>query len=89
MASIRKLKVEINRMSFKLINECFSYKYFHPDEAVKIDEIIRDLIRMRNELIRRSNHSEPATGPKELRHHYHRIWEDIGRLTELTRSMGS
>jgi hypothetical protein len=88
MASIRKLKHQINRISFHLINECFNYRYFHTDQAVKTEEVIRDLIRMRNELIRRTNHSEPESGTKELRRYYHTIREDLGRLTELTRSAG-
>jgi len=88
MASIRKLKHQINRMSFELINECFNHRYFHPDKAVKTDEVIRDLIRMRNELIRRTSHSEPESGTKELRRYYHTIREDLGKLTELTRSAG-
>jgi len=86
MASIRKLKNEINRTSFHLINECFSYRYLNPEKTVKIDEIIRDLIRMRNDLIRRSNHCEPAENSKEIRQHFMRVREDLGKLTELTRN---
>jgi hypothetical protein len=85
MASIRKLKKEINRTSFELINECFNFRYLNPEKTVKIDEVIRDLIRMRNDLVSRSNHSEPANSGKELRDHYHRIREDLTRLTELTK----
>ena len=87
MASIRKLKNEINQQSFELINRCFSYRHINPENSVKADKVIKDLIRMRNELIRRSNNPEDTADAVKLRAHYRKIRTDLGKLSELAHSI--
>ena len=86
MASIRKLKNEINQKSFELINQCFAFKHINPDNAGQVDKVIMDLIRMRNELIRRSNNPEDKADAKKLGDHYRKIRADLGKLSELAHS---
>ena len=87
MSSVRKLKDEINQQSFELINQCFSFKHINPENSVKVDKVIKDLIRMRNELIRRSNNPEDTADSKKLREHYMKIRADLGKLSELAHSI--
>lgn len=83
MASIRKLKDEINKQSYELINECFTAKRSGQENGGRIDKVIKDLVRMRNELIRRSNHAEHTDDPVKLREHYRKIRADLGKLSEM------
>jgi len=46
MASIRKLKKEVNYLAYELLTEVFAYKHFHPDlEEKKFDSIIKDIVK--------------------------------------------
>ncbi len=87
MASVRKLKNEINQKSFELINQCFSFKHINPENAGQVDKVIKDVIRMRNELIRRSNNPEDREDSKKLGNHYRKIRADLGKLLELAHSI--
>jgi len=87
MASIRKLKNEINQKSFELINQCFSFKHINPENAGQADKVIKDLIRMRNELIRRSNNPEDTADAKKLGEHFRKVRTDLAKLSELANSI--
>ncbi|MFW5820285.1 MAG: hypothetical protein ACOCWA_03285 [Bacteroidota bacterium] len=78
MASIRKLKKDVNYLSHELMTEVFAYKHFHPDMAEdKFDEIIKNLVKKRNEIISRINHPEESKDLENLNHHYSRIKEEM------------
>ena len=87
MASIKKLKEEINYTTYDLINECFTYKNFHPEKDGKVDGVIREIIKLRNELIARTNHPEDKDDPKKLKAHYRKIWLDLGNLAKLVEGL--
>ena len=87
MASIKKLKDEINCLTYDLINECFTYKNFHPESDGKADDIIREIIKLRNELISRTNHPEDKNNPKSLKAHYRKIWNDLGNMGKLVNDL--
>ena len=83
MASIKKLKDEINYLTYDLINECFTLKAFHPEKDGQADDVIREIIKLRNELISRANHPEDRDDPKKLKNHYRKIWLDLGKMVKL------
>ena len=87
MASIKKLKDEINYLTYDLINECFTFKSFHPEKDGQADDMIREIIKLRNELIVRTNHPEDKDDPKKLKAHYRKIWLDLGKLVKLVDSL--
>jgi len=87
MASIKKLKDEINYLTYDLVNECFTFKNFHPEKDGKADDVIREIIKLRNELIARTNHPEDKDDPKKLKAHYRKIWLDLGKLVKLVDSL--
>ena len=74
MASIRELKKEINYLTYELLNECFTYKKFHPKkDPNKIDDVIGNIIKKRNELIYKIHHTKDNPGSKELKAHYNSV----------------
>ena len=83
MASVKKLKDEINFMTYDLINECFTLKAFHPEKDGQADDVIREIIKLRNELIYRCNHPEEKGDQKKLKGHYRKIWLDLGKMMKL------
>ena len=87
MASIRKLKDDINDLTYDLINECFTFKNFHPEEGGKADGAVREIIKLRNELIARVNHPEDRDDPKKLKPHYRKIQLDLGKMVKLVEGL--
>jgi len=88
MASIKKLKDEINYLTYDHINECFTLKAFHPEKDGQADDVIRAIIKLRNELISRTNHPEDREDPKKLKSHYQKIWLDLGKMVKLVDDLG-
>jgi len=83
MASIKKLKDEINYLTYDLINECFTFKIFHPEKDKQADEVIRKIIGLRNDLIFRANHPEDRGDSKNIKTHYKKIMLDLGGMVKL------
>jgi hypothetical protein len=88
MASIKELKDDINYITYDLINECFTYKKYHPEKDGDADKAIRDIIKLRNELIARTNHPEAKEDKKKLRAHFNKIRTDLGKLVKLVEDLG-
>lgn len=83
MASIRKLKKDINILTYDLLTECYTRKYY--DTVInedKFDEIIRKIVFLRNDLILRTNHPESDADSNSLREHYRKINEDLYELMQ-------
>ncbi len=84
MASIRKLKKDINYLSYELLTEAFAYRYFHPDLADKrFYEIISRIVLIRNELISRTNHPEAVSGVNNVQLHFNQVRQDMTRLVDV------
>ncbi len=88
MASIKELKDDINYITYDLINECFTYKKYHSDKDGKADKVIREIIKLRNELIARANHPDEKDDRKKLRAHFNKIRADLGKLVKLVEDLG-
>lgn len=81
MASIRKLKKDINILTYDLLTECYTTKYYNPeitDDA--FDEVIRKIVYLRNDLILRINHPETAADSPGLKVYYRKVQEDLYKL---------
>jgi hypothetical protein len=84
MASKRKLKKNINRLTYELISECFSYKYFHPEKKQdKTDAIMASLVKTRNGLIDKVNHPVDEKEYKKNRAHYREVIKDLKDMVSL------
>jgi hypothetical protein len=88
MASIKELKDDINYITYDLISECFTFKNYHPEKDGEADKVIKDIVRLRNELVARVNHPESKEDPKKLRAHFNKIRVDLGKLVKLVEDLG-
>ena len=84
MASIRNLKKDLNYIAYELLTEAFAYKHFHPElEESKLDETIKKVVKLRNEILQRINRPGVFENPTEQKAHYRQIQEDMVRLVEV------
>jgi hypothetical protein len=88
MASIKELKDDINYITYDLINECFTYKHYHPEKDGEADKVIKEIVRLRNELIARMNHPEGKGDRKKMRAYFNKIRSDLGKLVKLVEDLG-
>lgn len=82
MASIRKLKNDINALTFEMLAKCYVLKKEDPqirDDA--FDEVIRKIVYLRNDLVLRVNRPETDAESKNLKNHYRKVKEDLYELT--------
>lgn len=84
MASIRNLKKDLNYLSYELLTETFAYKHFHPElDEKKLDDAIRNIVKIRNEILQRINHPDTFESPSEQKQFYHKIQEDMVKLVDV------
>lgn len=84
MASIRNLKKDLNYLSYELLTETFAYKHFHPElDEKKLDEAIKNIVKLRNEILHRINHPARFESPAEQKLYYHKIQEDMVKLVDV------
>lgn len=82
MPSRKELKKDIHFISFELISECLIYKHFHPEVPdEKVDGIIEEIIRHRDNYISRVNKPDGKDNPSLVKKHYRAILEDIRNKT--------
>ncbi|HBZ34816.1 MAG TPA: hypothetical protein PLG03_03225 [Bacteroidales bacterium] len=65
MASLRKIKKDIEYLFTEVISDCWTYLYFNKGKNEdKIAEIINDAIDLRNDLFKRINHYDRKNARK-------------------------
>ncbi|QZT35908.1 hypothetical protein K5X82_11445 [Halosquirtibacter xylanolyticus] len=71
MASIRRLKKDIDYVADMVIQDCFLYMEFH-DEKTQLAawEIIIELDNRRCDFIQKANHPDGKNNPKLVKKHY-------------------
>jgi hypothetical protein len=81
MASIRKLKKDINILTYDLLSDCYITKNYDPEiQEDEFDEVIRKIVFLRNDLILRTNHPENDADSQNLKVHYRKVKEDLYKL---------
>ena len=86
MASKRVIKKSINGLTGELLNECFSFSYFHPETKPKqVTETMWALAHTRNELISRVNRKIPKENQDKqyVRSFYKTLKKDISGMPGL------
>ncbi|MGF1587356.1 MAG: hypothetical protein ACFCUM_18705 [Bacteroidales bacterium] len=82
MPSRKDLKKNIHYISFELISECLIYRQFNPDVPdEKVDAIIEEIIRHRDEYLSRTNKPDGKDNPALVKKHYRAIVDDIKNKT--------
>lgn len=90
MASIRKLKKDINALTYDLLSKCYSIKSYEPDiRDEAFDEVIRKIVYLRNDLILRTNHPENDAESENLGTHYRKVKEDLYELLGVIEELKS
>lgn len=80
MASKRDFKKSINNLTFELISECYTYKYFHPEKSeAKVDTVIEKIVQDRNQLIAKTNNL-PVKGKKEISKYFQELKSELKKL---------
>lgn len=78
MASIRRLKKEIDSMVYEVISDCFTFNELHPEhKSSDVAGIISDAVNFRNDLMHRVNNPDPSADPKGFKAHYQLIDRDL------------
>ncbi len=88
MASIRNLKKDLNYLSYELLTETFAYKHFHSEmEESKLDEAIRNIVTLRNEILGQINHREAFESPAAQKQHFRSIHENMVKMVDLVNEL--
>jgi len=82
MASRRKLKKDIDFLTFEVISDCYNYIYLHPGNEEKVMEIIKETVANRNNLIARTNHPDGKDNAKMVKAHYKAVFTDLINNTD-------
>jgi hypothetical protein len=94
MASVRKLKKNIDYLIFEVISDCFTFGGLHPEtEADEVSGIISDAVNLRNDLIKRVNNPERGDNQKVVKTYFHLVKRDLftgidnlfGRLSDVSK----
>jgi hypothetical protein len=81
MASIRNLKKDINTLTFDMLARCYILKNSNPEISDdKLEEIVRKIVFLRNDLVQRTNHPENDAESGSLKAHYRKVNEDLFEL---------
>ncbi len=78
MASVRRLKKDIDYLIFEVISDSFTFGSVHPDEKEEdITGILADAVALREDLFRRVNNPPEPDDPKAVRVHFNAVKKDL------------
>ncbi len=88
MASIRRLKKDVDYLTFSVIGDCFNYGIVTGKSDPQVSEIVKNIIEVRNTLRNRIN-SAKKVEKKERKNYYNAIFKDLlvnvdGAFTKLS-----
>ncbi len=77
MASVRRLKKDIDYLVFEVISDCFTFGSVHPDEKEdEVTGILSEAVSLRNDLIHRVN-ATAKVDPQAVKTHFQSIKKDL------------
>lgn len=77
MASIRRLKKDIDYLTFSVIGDCFNYGIVTGKSDPQVSEIVKNMIEMRNTFRDRINSAGKVEDKKERKKYYNAIFKDL------------
>jgi septal ring factor EnvC (AmiA/AmiB activator) len=95
MASIKKLKKDIDYLFFELISDCFMFTSLHSGEKRdQVHDLIEEAVSMRDEFIARVNHPDGKDHSEQAKAYYSALHKELiekvdsyfKRLSEITKS---
>ena len=76
MASIKRLKKDIDYLTFSVVADCFNYSIVTGKTSDKVSGIVQNIINSRNELRQRVNQGK-GTPKGEKKIYYKSIFKDL------------
>lgn len=76
MASIKRLKKDIDYLTFSVVGDCLNYSIITGKSNEQVSEIVQNIINSRNDLRDRIN-SGRKLEKKERKAHYKAIYKDL------------
>lgn len=77
MASIKRLKKDIDYLAFSVIGDCFNYSIVSGKNDPKVGEIVKNMIAMRNDLRDRVSKGIQSKDKKAVREYYTSVFRDL------------
>ncbi len=77
MASLRKLKKDIDYLMDEVVTDSYLSLYFHPEHREEIVGVIRDAVDLRNSLYDRANNPVEKKSVSLVRKHYAAVRRDM------------
>ncbi len=77
MASLRKLKKDIDYLMDEVVTDSYLSLYFHPDSKDAIVSVIRDAVDLRNSLYDRVNNPIEKKSSSLVRKHFAAVRRDM------------
>jgi predicted HAD superfamily phosphohydrolase len=77
MASLRKLKRDINYLMDEVVTDSYLSLWFHPEHKDAIVNVIRDAVDLRNTLYDRANNPIEKKSSSLVRKHYAAVRRDM------------
>lgn len=89
MASIRRLKKDVDYLTFAVIADCMNYNATTEKNDPEVVNIVKDMVEYRNETRGKISNRESFNGKKEAREYYKGISIDLlkrvdGEFTRLS-----
>lgn len=77
MASVRRLKKDVDYLVSEVVADCYTFAYFHPEKQANVVDIINEAITLRNELYTRANNPDGKDNKKIVKAYYKAIWKEL------------
>lgn len=77
MASIKRLKKDIDYLTYSVIADCFNYSFISGKNDDQVSEIVKNIIETRNDLRNRINSAAKFENKKEVKNYYTSIFREL------------
>ncbi|MCD8173319.1 MAG: hypothetical protein LUD76_07675 [Alistipes sp.] len=77
MASLRKLKRDVDYVVTEILSDCYLTIEFHPEKKDEVVAIMEKAVQLRNNLFQRANNPVEKNNASLVRKHYRQVWLDL------------
>ncbi len=84
MASIRRLKKDIDYLTFSVIADCFNYSIVSGKNDEEVSGIVKDIIATRNGLLDRVRAAKKLEDKKEIKNYFKAVSNDLMRSVDAS-----
>ncbi|MCX4290508.1 MAG: hypothetical protein OSJ36_01775 [Odoribacter sp.] len=77
MASVKRLKKDIDYLTFSVIADCFNYSFVSGKSNDEVSGIVKEVIAVRNGLLDRVRGAKKLEDKKEIKNYFKAIYNDL------------